>query len=432
MALIKSVKAREILASGGEPSLQVTVILEGEALRQAQGEASVSYGASAGSREATVMLDKDQKRYGGKGMQMAVEIVNKILGPAVMGMEAGNQQEIDQKMIDLDNTENKARFGGNAILGVSMAVARAQANEEKMPLYKYLQKTFELNPSTSSGLRMPKPMVVMIEGGKHADETTDLQEFCVAAKGNKSAAENVRMEMEIYQALKMILKREALSVNVGNEGAFAPDHIKNNELPLQYLVEAIVAAGYKPGEDAGLSIDAAASEFEEHDSNLKFKIYNLKIENKKLNSEELIEYYAKWIEKYPFVSWEDMLSEFDWESWPKLLAKINGKFPLIADDLTVTNSKIWQEAIDKKAANAILIKLNQAGTVTETIECCKLAIANNFWTISSHRGGGETNDTFMVDLAVAVGSEYIKVGPTRGERVEKYNRLMRIEEEING
>jgi len=197
------------------------------------------------------------------------------------------------------------------------------------------------------------------------------------------------------------------------------------------LVEAIVAAGYSPDIDCGISLDAAASEFAKTNSELQITNYELRIENKTLNSEELIEYYAKWIGKYPFVSWEDMLSEFDWESWPILLEKIGGKFPLIADDLTVTNTRIWQEAIEKKAANAILIKLNQAGTVTETIECCKLAIANNFWTITSHRGGGETNDTFMVDLAVAVGSEYIKVGPTRGERVEKYNRLMRIEEEMN-
>lgn len=424
MAKIKNVKAREILASGGEPSLQVTVTLETGTI----GESSVSYGASAGSREATVLLDKDQKRYNGKGMLMAVDIANKILGPTVVGMEASEQQSIDKKMIDLDGTENKSKFGGNAILGVSMAVARAGANEEKMPLHKYLQKTFNLDEV----VKLPKPMTVMIEGGKHADETTDLQEFCVSAKGDKSVAENVRMEMEIYQALKKILKRENLSVNVGNEGAFAPDHIKNNELPLQYLVEAIKNAGYIPNVDAGISLDAAASEFSKENSESTIKNYELRIEGRTLNSEELINYYCSWIEKYPFVSWEDMLSEFDWKSWPILLEKINGKFPLIADDLTVTNTKIWKEAIDKKAANAILIKLNQAGTVTETIECCKLAIKNNFWTITSHRGGGETNDTFMVDLAVAVGSEYIKVGPTRGERVEKYNRLMRIEEEING
>jgi len=417
MAKIKSVVAREILASGGAPSLEVTVTLETGSV----GEASVSYGASAGSREATVLLDGGT-RYNGKGMMMAVEIVNKILGPTIMEMDAVNQQEIDKKMIDLDGTENKSKLGGNAILGVSMAVARAQANEENLPLYKYLQKAFGL----AENRKMPKPMVVMIEGGKHADETTDLQEFCVSAMGNKSAAENVRMEMEIYVELKKILKREGLSINVGNEGAFAPDGIKSNELPLGYLVEAIKYAGYTPGIDAGISLDAAASEFFDRES----KTYDLKIEDKKLSSEELTEYYADWIDKYKFVSWEDMLSEFDWESWPKLLERIDGKFPLIADDLTVTNTKIWKEAIDKKAADAILIKLNQAGSVTETIECCQLANENHMWTVPSHRGGGETNDTFMVDLAVAVGSEYIKAGPTRGERVCKYNRLMRIEEEI--
>jgi len=417
MSKIKSVVAREILASGGEPSIQVTVTLDNGTI----GEASISFGASAGSKEATVLLDKDPKRYNGKGMKMAVEIVDKILSQLVIGMEAGEQQNVDQKMIEADGSENLSKFGGNAILAVSMAVCRAQANEEQIPLYLYIKKIFDLK----NKIILPKPMVVMIEGGKHADNTTDLQEFCLSAMSNKSSAEHVRMEMEIYQALKKILKKDGLSVNVGNEGAFAPNNIISNEKPLEYLVEAIKNAGYIPGVDCGISLDAAASEFFDNK-------YNLKIENKSLTSEELINYYCQWIEKYPFVSWEDMLSEFDWENWPILQSRINGRFPLIAYDLTVTNTKIWQKAIEKKAANAILIKLNQAGSVTKTVECCKLAIANNFWTITSHRGGGETNDTFMVDLAVAVGSEYIKVGPTRGERVEKYNRLMRIEEEING
>ncbi|MBP9817530.1 phosphopyruvate hydratase [Candidatus Shapirobacteria bacterium] len=428
MSKIKTVYAREILASGGAPSLEVTVITEGGAV----GEASVSYGASAGTKEATVLLDGDKARFNGKGMLTAIKNINEILGPAVMGMEVTNQIEIDEKMIAMDGTENKAKLGGNAILGVSMAVARAGAVERKLELYEYLQSVYGLNPSTrmiNGSLRtsLPKPMIVMIEGGKHADETTDLQEFCVSAMGDRTATENVRMEMEIYEALKKILKREKLSINVGNEGAFAPNGIPTNEAPLNYLVEAITAAGYVPGVDAGISIDAAASEFQD----VRSKIYDLRIEQKKVTSEELIEYYAQWMGKYPFVSWEDMLSEFDWESWPKLLEKIGGKFPLIADDLTVTNTKIWREAIEKKAANAILIKLNQAGSVTETINCCKLAKENSMWTVVSHRGGGETNDTFMVDLAVAVGSEYIKAGPTRGERVCKYNRLMRIEEQLN-
>ena len=422
MSKIKTIQAREILASGGAPTLEVTVTLESGAI----GEASVSYGASAGSREATVLLDEDKNRYGGKGMLRAMLNVNEIIAKHLIGVEASEQEKVDRKMIELDDSVDKSTLGGNAMLGVSMATARAEANEEKIPLYKYLQKTFSLGDFS----KLPKPMIVMIEGGKHADKTTDLQEYCVSAMGKKTAAENLRMEMEIYGELKKILKREGLSVNVGNEGAFAPEGIENNEKPMEYLVEAIKNAGYIPGVDAGISIDAAASEFATTNLETKRTSYELKIENKTLNSEELIEYYIKWIEKYPFVSWEDMLSEFDWKSWPILTKKMAGKFPNIADDLTVTNKETWQEAINDGAATAILIKLNQAGTVSETIDCCKLAIENNMWTVPSHRGGGESNDTFMVDLAVAVGSEYIKCGPTRGERVCKYNRLMRIAEEM--
>ena len=421
MSKITSIQSREILASGGAPSLEVTVTLESGAI----GEASISYGASAGSKEAMVMLDDDKGRYNGKGMLKAKEKIDTIITPALIGKEANNQREIDELMISMDGTENKANLGGNSILAVSMAVARAAAADGKLPLYRYLRQTFGIDRSE---YKLPKPMVVMIEGGKHADETTDLQEYLVSCLGNRSAAENVRMQMEIYESLKRVLKGEKLSTNVGNEGAFAPNGISSNEKPMEYILTAIQLAGYKPGEDAGISIDAAASEFQDETT----KKYKLGVEGKELTSEELIEYYANWIGKYPFVSWEDMLSEFDWENWPKLLERIGGKFPLIADDLTVTNLKIWQEAINKKAADAILIKLNQAGTVTETVDCCLLASKNGFWKVPSHRGGGETNDTFMVDLAVAVGGEYIKVGPTRGERVCKYNRLMRIEEELRG
>jgi len=420
MSKIKNIFAREILASGGAPSLEVTVTLES----RATGEASVSYGASAGSKEATVLVDGDMSRYNGKGMLKAIKNINEIIGDSLVGVEAERQREIDEIMVGLDGTENKANFGGNAILGISLAIARAQANEEKLPLYKYLRKVYEIGETDWT---LPKPMMVMIEGGKHADETTDLQEFMIGAIGSKTAAENVRMEMEIYNALKKILKAEKLSTNVGNEGAFAPNGITSNEKPMEYFVEAIKNAGYIPGIDAGIGIDAAASEFFNEES----KRYELKLERKILTSDELINYYLPWISKYPIITMEDMLSEFDWDNWPKLVEKINGKFPLIADDLTVTNTKLLQKAIDMKAATAILIKLNQAGTLTETIDCCLLARQNNFMTMPSHRGGGETNDTFMVDLAVAVGSTYIKVGPTRGERVCKYNRLMRIEEELN-
>ncbi len=421
MAIIKLIQAREILASGGAPSLEVTVTLDTGSI----GEASVSYGASAGSKEATVLLDGDKTRYNGKGMLTAIANIKEIIAPTLIGMEASNQQAIDQKMLELDGTINKAKLGGNAILGVSMAVARAEANNEHLPLWKYLRNIYSINISATEE-KMPKPMIVMIEGGKHADDTTDLQEFMVGAMGNKTAAENVRMEMEIYSALKNILKSEKLSTNVGNEGAFAPNGISSNEKPMEYLTQAIINAGYTPGVDAGIGIDAAASEFYSEETGK----YTLKLEGKELTSEELIAYYKPWMEKYKIATMEDMLSEYDWDNWPKMVEAINGKFPLIADDLTVTNVKLWQKAIDLKAATAILIKLNQAGTLTETVDCCLLARKFNLITMPSHRGGGETNDTFLVDLAVAVGSEYIKVGPTRGERVCKYNRLMRIEEEI--
>jgi len=421
MSKIKNIHAREILASGGAPSLEVTVTLESGAI----GEASVSYGASAGSKEATVLLDGDKARYGGKGMLKAIANINGMIRDNLIGVDADKQRDIDTIMIDLDGTVNKAVLGGNAMLGVSLAVCRAQANEENMPLYKYLRKVYGIG---DIGWKLPKPMIVMIEGGKHADETTDLQEFMVGAMGDKTAAENVRMEMEIYNALKNILKAEKLSTNVGNEGAFAPNGITTNEKPMEYLTQAILDAGYTPGVDAGVGIDAAASEFYSEET----KKYTLKLEGKELTSEELIAYYKPWIEKYKIATMEDMLSEFDWDNWPKMVEAINGKFPLIADDLTVTNTALWQKAIDTKAATAILIKLNQAGTLTETVDCCLLANANNLMTMPSHRGGGETNDTFLVDLAVAVNSAYIKVGPTRGERVCKYNRLMRIEEELKG
>jgi len=429
MAKIKTIKAREIIASGGAPSVEVTATLESGVI----GEASVSYGASAGSYEATVLLDGDEKRYNSRGMLGAVMNINSIIGPEIAGIEASGQRTIDEKMINLDGTEYKTKLGGNSILGVSMAVAKAEAEEEKLPLYKYLQKVYKLDPTNT----LPKPMVVMIEGGKHADNSTDIQEYLVSSLGVKSAAEHIRAQLEIYEALKKILKNEGLSTNVGNEGAFAPGGILSNEKPIEYLVEAIKNAGYVPGIDAGISIDAAASEFAKANSELqitstgfrKTQNYELRIENKTLTSAELIEYYLSWLPKYPIVSFEDMLDENDWESWTVLTSKM-GNMPNIADDLTATNFRRWQKAIEMKAATAILIKLNQAGTVSETIDCCQLSQENSMWTVVSHRGGGETNDTFMVDLAVAVGSEYIKCGPTRGERVAKYNRLMRIEEDI--
>jgi enolase len=415
MSTIKKVVAREILSSSGRPTIEATVELESGV----KGTASVAFGASAGSREAITLVDGEAGRYGGKGMLRAVENIKNIIGPELVGMEVTNQIEIDKKMIDMDGTEQKSRLGGNTILAVSLAVARAGAMEKGEELFEYITSVYGLEKAT----RLPKPMVVMIEGGKHAHQTTDLQEYLVSALGARSTAENVRMMEEIYVKLGEVLAAENLSTNVGNEGAYAPNGIGTNELPMEYLTRAIEAAGYKLGIDCGLSIDAAASEFFDRESGT----YELKIEGKKLTSGEMVEYWRKWMEKYSYVSWEDMMDENDWEGWVNLTQAIGGKFPLIADDLTVTNTKLWQKALEMKAATAILIKLNQAGTLTETVECCKLAQKAGLWTVPSHRGGGETNDTFMVDLAVAVGAQYLKCGPTRGERVEKYNRLMEIE-----
>lgn len=426
MSKIQSIFAREILASGGAPSVEVTVTLDNGTV----GEASVSYGESAGSKEAFVLLDGDpstglgtsgKARYNGKGMLKAVANVNEKIAPLLIGKDSSDQRTIDKIMIEADGTENKSNFGANAILGVSMAVCRAAANYAKQELYEYLATYYQL-PTTNYTL--PKPLAVFIEGGKHADNSTDFQEYILAVNKEQSAAENIRMMEEIYQATKKLLKEKGFSVNVGNEGAFAPEGIANNEAPLEIITEAITKAGYKPKQDAGIYIDAAASEFFTDGK------YNLATENKILTSDEIIEKVISWTKKYPILGLEDCLSEFDWEHWPGLLSKAGDTY-IVADDLTVTNTKLWQQAIDKKAANAILIKLNQAGSVTETVDCCILANKYNYITIPSHRGGGETTDTFLVDLAVAVGSKWIKVGPSRGERVCKYNRLMRIEEKLN-
>jgi len=415
---IKSIKSYEILASGGYPTLETRVELDSGAI----GTASVPYGASAGSHEATVLLDDDMGRYNGKGMLKAIANVNDLIAPEVVGMDANDQAAIDQKMISLDGTENKAKLGGNAILSVSLAVAKAMANEKKVGLYEHVKEVFEIDNNFST---LPQPMVVVIEGGKHADDTTDLQEYCISSIKADSVKEGVRHVIESYHALKKILKKNNLSTNVGNEGAFAPNGIPSNEAPFEYIVDAIKAAGYIPGEDLAISVDAAASEFYQDGK------YHLSLENKSLSADELISYYEEWLKKYPVATFEDMHDEDDWEAWPKMLnlcEKYNVE--LIGDDLTVTNIKRLQKAIDEKAISAILIKLNQIGTLSETVGTCLLAREHNMMTVFSHRGGGETNDVAMVDVAVAVGSSYIKVGPTRGERISKYNRLMEIEREL--
>ena len=415
---IQNIHAEEILGSGGYPTIEATVTLEDGSIASS----SVPYGASAGSHEATVMMDRDLSRWNGKGMLKAIKNIREIIAPVIIGMDAYDQRKIDETMIALDGTPNKGKLGGNAILAVSIAVANAAAKSKKLELYRHIVNTFQ----TGVDLKyLPQPMVVVIEGGKHADQTTDLQEFCLTATRKATVAENVRMIMETYHQLGKVLKENKLSTNVGNEGAFAPNGIPTNESPFTYMTEAVQNAGYTPGQDIGFSIDAAASEFYQDGK------YNLALEKKILTADELIAYYESWMGKYSIATIEDGLAEDDWDNWSKLkLVTDNHHVSLIGDDLTVTSVERLQKAIDLNAISAILIKLNQIGTLTETVDCCLLAKQHGLMTITSHRGGGETNDTTMVDVAVAVGSAYIKVGPTRGERVAKYNRLMEIERQL--
>lgn len=422
MSKIISITAREILSSGSSPTIEAYVELESGAV----GEASVPFGASAGSHEAVVLVDKDPQRYHGKGMLKAVENVSTTIAEALTEQEAGNQRQIDATMLKLDGTPNKANLGGNSILAVSLAVARAQANEENLPLYAYIRKAFSI-PLTDYVL--PNPMVVVIEGGKHADETTDLQEYIISTYGKATAAENVRMAIEIYDELKGVLKKAGLSTNVGNEGAFAPRGIKSNTAPLEFIMEAIKKTSYVLGQDVGISIDAAATEFFKADIGK----YHLQLENRDFTGPELIEFYSEWFPRFPIVTIEDMLHEDDWENWPLLTKKASAnKIVNIGDDLLVTNKAGVEKSIALKAVTGVLIKLNQAGSLTETVDTCLAARQAGYLLAPSHRGGGETNDAAMVDLAVALNAEFIKVGPTRGERVSKYNRLMEIEQELKG
>ena len=414
MSSIKSIRAREILSSGSAPSIEVECILESGA----SGKASVPFGVSAGSHEASVILDGDKERFRGKGMLKAAGIVNNTISKLLIGEDAFSQRKIDGKMIKADGTENKQKLGGNSILGASLAVARASANERKRPLYMHIRDALDVN---LKGFHLPGPMMVVVEGGKHADNSTDLQEYLISIKGKDKAREKVRKGIEIYLAVKDVLKSRRYNTNVGNEGAFAPSGMPDNEEPLKIITEAIKKSGMK---DVGISHDAAASEI------FSGGKYILSKEKKELSSSEMIRYFENWAKKYNLITLEDPLAEDDWESWTEITKKLGSKIKIIGDDLTVTNINRLEKAIKLKAINTILIKLNQIGTLTETVDCCMLARKNKMDTIVSHRGGGETNDTFMVDLAVAVNSSFIKVGPSRGERVEKYNRLMEIGEEL--
>lgn len=418
MGKIKGVKILEIIASGGMPSLQCEIETE----KGLWGRASVAYGVSAGSLEAAVLTDKASPRFGGRGMEGVGKRMEEVVWQNIVGLELEGQMEIDQRLVDLDGTPLKTRLGGNALLSVSLAVARAASLEQNLPLYQYLQKVYGLE---KTGL-LPKPMIVAIEGGKHADNSTDVQEYLLSVGFSQSVLENVRVGLEIYSNLKKILKEQGFSTNTGNEGAFAPEGIESDNRPMDFLVEAIERAGYKPGHEVFLSLDVAANEL------IKNQRYCLRLGKEGWDGKQMLEWYSDLIKKYPLLTLEDPFAEEDWENWSEITKKLGGKLQIIADDLTVSRVSRLEEAIKRSACNGVLIKLNQAGTLSETVATCKLAKKHNLMIIPSHRGGGETNDTFMVDLAVAVGADFIKVGPTRGERVEKYNRLMEIEREMEG
>ncbi|MBI3671230.1 phosphopyruvate hydratase [Candidatus Azambacteria bacterium] len=412
---IKSISAIEVLDSRGSPTVEATVSLEDGYC----GSAMVPSGASTGSYEAVELRD-DEKRYNGLGVRKAVENIEKIIAPELLGMDASEQEEIDRKMLGLDGTENKARLGANAILAVSLASARAAAASEKKPLYQYLSK---FNPNFSGEFLMPLPMMNIMNGGKHASWATDIQEYMIMPVGAKTMADAVRMCAEIYFHLKKTLKEKGYSTNVGDEGGFAPA-VASNEEPFLLMKEATKKAGYELGKDIVFCIDAAATEFYKNGK------YELKKENKTLSSGELSEFYLEVAKKYPIVSMEDIFSEDDWDGFKNFMQKTDGKIQLVGDDLYVTNIKRLERGVKEKTTNSILIKLNQIGTLTETIEAISLARKNNMTAVISHRSG-ETEDDFIADLAVAMGTGEIKTGaPARSERTAKYNRLMKIEKEL--
>jgi enolase len=409
---ISHIMAREILDSRGNPTVEVEVWLENDA----HGRAAVPSGASTGVHEALEMRDDDKSRYGGKGVLKAVENVNKDIAEALLGYDALDQVAVDQAMLDLDGTPNKSKLGANAILGVSMAVARAAADAAELPLYRYLGGV--------SARLLPVPMMNILNGGAHANwQGTDLQEFMIAPVGAPNFREAVRWGSETYQALKSVLKSKGLSTGVGDEGGFAPQ-LKTNEEALQVIVQAMQKAGYKPGEQIGIALDPASSGFFEDGK------YNLRTENRMASSAEMVDMYASWVEKYPIVSIEDGLAEDDWEGWKLLNQRLGKKIQLVGDDIFVTNVQRIARGIAENAANAVLIKLNQIGSLTETIAAIDMARKVGWTAMVSHRSG-ETVDTFIADLTVAMGTGQLKTGaPARSERVEKYNQLMRIEEEL--
>lgn len=411
MTEIVDVRGREIIDSRGNPTVEVDVTLACGAF----GRAAVPSGASTGTREALELRNKRAKRYGGKGVTTAVNNVNTTIAKGVIGMDAADQMALDKAMIAMDGTANKAKLGANAMLGASMAVARAAAQAYGLPLYRYLGGV--------NARVLPIPMMNVINGGAHAANTLDIQEFMIIPFGAKSFSQAIQMGAETFHALKKILKAKGLSTAVGDEGGFAPD-LGSNEEALAYIIEAIEKAGYDPGKEMGLALDAAASEFYIKDK------YVLKSENRKLSAEKMIEYYAQLVEKYPILSIEDGLAEQDWKNWELMTEQLDEVIQLVGDDVFVTNPKILAKGIEDGVANSILIKLNQIGTVTETLDAIEMADQAGYTTVISHRSG-ETEDTFIADLAVAVNAGQIKTGSmSRTDRVAKYNQLLRIEEEL--
>lgn len=412
MTTIIDVHAREVLDSRGNPTVEVEVLLSSGAA----GRAIVPSGASTGAFEAVELRDDDPARYLGKGVLKAVENVNEVIAPALLDQDALDQTYIDQLLLELDGTANKGNLGANAILGVSMAVARAAADALGLPLYRYLGGV--------SACTLPVPMLNILNGGKHADNNVDVQEFMVLPVGAEDFRTALRMGAEIFHNLKKVLKKRGLSTSVGDEGGFAP-HLDSNEEALKVIVEAIKAAGYTPGEEVVLSLDVAATELYKEDGR-----YHLDGEGRVLTSAEMVEYYKGLVEKYPIISIEDGMSEEDWSGWTLINQELGGKIQLVGDDLFVTNTQRLARGIEEKAANSILIKLNQIGTVSETLSCIEMAKRAGFTNVISHRSG-ESEDTFIADLAVATGAGQIKTGaPSRTDRVAKYNQLLRIEEEL--
>jgi enolase len=414
MSLIESIHARQILDSRGNPTVEVDVFTESGAF----GRAAVPSGASTGSHEAVELRDGDKKKYMGKGVLKAVENVNTKIAAEVVGFPVMDQTLIDKIMIELDGTPNKSKLGANAILGVSLAVAKAAAMEAGQSLYRYIGG---VNANT-----LPVPMMNILNGGSHADNSIDFQEFMVMPVGAKTFSEALRMGAEIFHTLKKVLHDQGLSTNVGDEGGFAPN-IKSNEEAIEIVLKAIEKAGFKPGSDVMIALDPAASEF--YDS--KTKLYTFKKSSgKKLKPLEMAEYWTNWTKKYPIISIEDGLAEDDWAGWKALTDNVGKKVQLVGDDLFVTNVKRLQEGIDKGVGNAILIKVNQIGTLTETIDAVNLAKRNSYKSIMSHRSG-ETEDNTIADLAVALNCGQIKTGSaSRSDRMAKYNQLIRIEEEL--